>query len=392
MSTTTTDAAPGPSDAAAEGPVRDLVRRTLIRNAALDGLRGITIVLVVLNHAGGHLWKRDAIDDIPILRGFFGSGVVVVFFVVGAFIVTKNLLREQERGLMDPFLFYARRIVRLGVHLLPLAAAILALHWFDSSDPYSDAATRGSVLSMLTFSLSDYASRYLLATRADLGHLWYLSVQQQCYLLLPLLLALFARRRRTLMVLLTVAMVVVVIWRFHTLETRGWVVASLLTTTRADGLIWGVLLALSLPWFASRRRWAEWGVLLSGLVLVGLLAILQELPALQFLREWGIAFTLVAGVLVLAIHLSTRRTRTLRFLSIAPLAWLGRASLSIFVWHLPVILFFEAHTTSWSWPARTLAATAVIAAIAVFSERYLDGPVRGWLQTNLRTRRSEAAE
>jgi peptidoglycan/LPS O-acetylase OafA/YrhL len=388
VSTTTADTPSGSPDTAAGDPAEAPVRSPL-RNAALDGLRGITILLVVLNHAGGHLWNRGAIDDIPILRGFFGSGVVVVFFVVGAFIVTKNLVRDRDRGRMDPFLFYARRLVRLGVHLLPLAAAIVALHWFDSSDPYSDAATRGSVLSMLTFSLNDYASRYLLATRADLGHLWYLSVQQQCYLLLPLVLAVFARRRRMLVVLLCVTMVAVVVWRFHTLETRGWVVASLLTSTRSDSLIWGVVLALLLPWFATRRRWAEWGVVASGAVQVVLLAILQELPAFQFLRQWSIAFTFFAGVLVLAIHLATRQTLTLRFLSVAPLAWLGRASLSIFVWHLPVILFIEGHTASWSWPARTLAALAVVAAIAVFSERYLDGPVRRWLQTNLRAREPE---
>lgn len=382
----TATAKPAPEVGAAEEAAAPSRSGGARRNAALDGLRGLTIVLVIVNHAGGHLWPRDGIDDVPVLRGFFGSGAVVIFFVVGAFIVTKNLVREQDGPGLDPFLFYARRLVRLGIHLLPLGLAILVVHGLDGSDPYTDRGTWSSIASTLTFTLNDYGSHYLLEARADLGHLWYLSVQQQCYLVLPLLLALFARRRRVLAALLVVTMVAVVIWRFHTIDARGWVVASLLTTTRADGLLLGVVLALLLPWFSRRRGWAAWGVAGAGLGLLVLQGILQELPDLQFLREWSVAFTLLAGVMVLAIFLCEKETRSLRFLSLPPLAWLGRASLSLFVWHLPVILFVERHTSDWQWLPRTVLAIVVVIAIAVASERFLDGPVRGWLRTNLRAR------
>ena len=193
------------------------------RIAALDGLRGATIVLVVVGHAGNLLWPLDSINRVPLLRGFFGGGAVGVFFIVGGYIVTRGLLRELDRGTYDPVRFYLRRLVRLGVQVIPLAVAIVLIHFLDSTDPYTTRATTMSAANMVTYTTNLQATNDLLSTRADLGHMWYLSVQQQVYLVLPLILLVFGRRRAALGVALAELIVASAAWRFHVVATDGWI-------------------------------------------------------------------------------------------------------------------------------------------------------------------------
>ena len=141
------------------------------RVAALDGLRGVTIVLVVLGHAGNLVWPTDTLDRIPVVRSFVHGGAVGIFFVVGGYIVTRGLLREFDRGTFDAVRFYLRRLVRLGVQVVPLAVAVLLVHAVDETDPASTRATVGSAINVVTHTTNLHASTDLLSTRPDLGHL-----------------------------------------------------------------------------------------------------------------------------------------------------------------------------------------------------------------------------
>ena len=349
--------------------------------AALDGLRGLVIISVVLNHAGGQLWSRGAVYDVPVLRGFLGAGAVVVFFVVGAFIVTHNLLREREKGSLDPLRFYLRRLIRLGVQLVPLCIAMLVLNDVERSFHSSGKVMAGNIGHVLTYTLNTWGSTRLLELRPELGHLWYLSVQQQCYLLLPLAILFLARWRFVFIVVLCGLMVAVYWWRQETLESDGWIVASQLTTTRADGLLWGVVLAVALPWC---RRLGGWRHVLwaSALLLLALKLLLAELDEEAYLGPWSIFFTLTSGVVVLAIWLVDKPTRTSRLLSLEPLQRLGRASLAIFIWHLPIIFVVSRHTLDWHWGTRTALALAILAGTVLAMERWVEDPVRRFLATS----------
>ncbi len=97
MTTDTREAPDSGTRAAAPG------RRLL----ALDGLRGLTIVLVVLGHLSAFLWPLEGIRSTPWLRGLVAGGAVPVFFVVSGYIVTAGLLRDDARGSLDPVRFYA---------------------------------------------------------------------------------------------------------------------------------------------------------------------------------------------------------------------------------------------------------------------------------------------
>lgn len=355
------------------------------RVAALDGLRGVTIVLVVLGHAGNLVWPTDTLDRIPVVRSFVHGGAVGIFFVVGGFIVTRGLLREFDRGTFDAVRFYLRRLVRVGVQVVPLAAAIVLVHAFDETDPSSTRATVGSAINAVTYTTNLQASTDLLSTRPDLGHMWYLAVQQQVYLVLPLAVLLLAGRRWALALLLVEGIVASILWRHHVLESSGWIEATVSSLARADAVLTGALVALLAEAARRRRSLAPALLTFGGVALLGTMATLREIdePYL-YLRWWGVLFTAFTAITVLGIAQLERPTPVARLLSIAPLTWLGRASLAIFVWHLPLFFLVQRHTTQWTWQPRAITTFALLAGIVWLTHRFLDEPARVWLRHHLR--------
>lgn len=330
---------------------------------------------MVTNHAVGVLWPRGWPYETPVIDGLLGGGAVVVFFVVGAFIVADGLLRDLARDTFDPARFYLRRVVRLGAQLVLVCAAVWIAADLDDRRTVSNLDLAHNAMAVLTYTLNIFVHENIFTARPELGHLWYLSVQQQCYLVLPLVLFLLWRIRVIGFVLLGGLMVAVYLNRQDVLDDSGWVAASSLTTTRADGLIWGVMIALALPWLARLRGWDHvlWA---SCLALLGLKLLLPRLADYAYLGPWSVAFTLVSGVVVVAIWQLDGPTRFSRALSVAPLRRLGKASLAIFIWHLPIFVVVAQHTTDWRWEARTGLALAILTVVVVVAERWIDEPVR----------------
>jgi peptidoglycan/LPS O-acetylase OafA/YrhL len=340
----------------------------------------------VLGHAGTVLWPTLAAGEqgpygVPVLRGLLGGGAVIIFFVVGAFIVAIGLLREHERGAMDPARFLLRRLVRLGVQLLLLAAALVVVQVLDPTAPGTLQGLIQNLLHMLTFTLNLLPLDATVPPRADVGHLWYLSVQQQCYLVLPLFVLAFARRRVLGALVLAVLGVAVYLHRIEVTDERGWVLASILTTTRSDGLLWGVLLALALPLLARVRRWAV-PLAVGALGVLGCQLAIQELPPLSYLGPWSLVYQFFIGLLVVAIWLQERGTVVSRSLALSPLTWLGRNSLTIYFWHLPVFFVVARHLGDQAWWVGAGASFAVLAVLVVVLERVVEKPTRRLLSSH----------
>ncbi|GAB4068013.1 hypothetical protein GCM10028777_25690 [Angustibacter speluncae] len=348
---------------------------------SLDGVRGIAIVLVVLGH-GWIVWPMEGIDTVPLVRGLFHGGTVVVFFVIGGFVVTSGLLREHAEQRLDAVRFYLRRLVRIGVQLVPLAVVVVALAQLDPTDPADGSSTRRSLLAVLTFTWNSWFIDNALVARADLGHLWYLSVQQQVYLVLPLLVVLLARRRALLVAVPLVAAAAVVVHRTRLLDDGAWVEASLATTARADGLLVGVAVAALLGTRLVTSRSAPVVAVASGAALVVLVLLSYELGDFAPLRWWGLAVTVAAAGLVLALTRLDADHLVARVLSVRWLTWTGRASLAIYMWHYLVFYVVSRHTTTWHWGARTALALGVVALVAVLAQRFVEEPTRRWLATS----------
>jgi peptidoglycan/LPS O-acetylase OafA/YrhL len=350
-----------------------------VRNSALDGLRGIAIVLVVLNHAGQSLWFSSAVSDagpygVPFLRGLFGGGAVVVFFVVGAFIVTVGLQREMQGDRLDPARFLLRRLVRLGVQLLLLSLALVAVQAWDPTAPGTMLNLVNNLGHMLTYTLNLLPLQADDAARGEVFHLWYLSVQQQCYLVLPLFLLAFARRPRVAVAVLAVLIGAVYLHRQQVTD-QDWVLASILTTTRSDGLLWGVLLALVLPWLGRWRTWS-WVLLLSAVGMLGCQLVLQELGTFAYLGPWSLVYQFFIGVALVSIWLQREPSVVSRVFSTAPLTWLGRNSLTIYFWHLPVFSFVGRHLADQPWWVLGGVSAVAVGLVTVVLERAVEQPTR----------------
>ncbi|SDC97763.1 acyltransferase family protein [Nocardioides lianchengensis] len=357
------------SEAAARAP------HGATRVAALDGLRGITILLVVLGHGTVYLWPATAVLDVPYLRGFFLGGTVTVFFIVGGYVVTRGLVRELEAGVCDPLRFYLRRLLRLGPQLVLLCTALLLVDQVGPEPTRSAEQTRDSFLHVLTYTWNVYLQDHALDARGDLGHLWYLSVQQQVYVVLPLFLALLIRRRALSVLLLAAGIVSAVVLRFVLVPEIGWWPVSLRVLTRWDGLLLGVLLALVLPRVTRGLRWVPAALVVSLVALVALILTAGESGELAFLRWWGLAVLVVSGALVGLIVLHPG-TGAIRALTAAPLTVLGRASYSIYVWHFPVFWFVGTQAQDWFWYARAMLALLIVVPIVVVMEIFVERPVR----------------
>jgi peptidoglycan/LPS O-acetylase OafA/YrhL len=349
----------------------------------IDGLRAVAVVLVVAFHAG--------LGVVP--GGFVG---VDVFFVISGFLITGLLLDELDRtGAVSLSAFYARRIRRL----LPLSALVLVATAVAASvvlPPLTHASVADDVrAAALWFSNWHFAAgstQYMADTaQSPVLHYWSLSVEEQFYVVWPLVILLVVRsatrwgpmaRRRlgtALAVVLGVSLLASVLltsslgpWAYFGLQTRAWELAV------------GAALALVVA------RLAEIPLAVAGLAgWVGLALI--GWAALTFDRTTsypGIAAVVpVAGAaLVLASGVRTRGVGAAGPLS-SPLAvYVGRLSYGWYLWHWPLLVLAAAlaptsgvaadGATSRAPLGYVVVAVLLSFGLAVVSHRVVEDPVR----------------
>lgn len=321
-------------------------------NPALDGLRAVAIVLVVLSHAHAPLFDG----------AFYG---VDLFFVLSGLLITTLLLQEQQRnGRVDYWRFWRRRFWRLmpALMLFLLAYCIFApLLWPELQDVYTDA-----LVSLLY--LADYGIAFFDSPNTLL-HMWSLSVEEHFYLLWPPLLMLLVRRTRPgqlwrpVLALLALGWVWRVLWvllgqQFYEIFFRF--------DTRATGLLAGSLLAvlqLEQPaWFqALRQRLTHF----MWLVLAVPLLMAQAWDDMNAML-WGMTVVECAtAVLLLAVV--QRNGAIYEMLSARVLVVLGKLSYGIYLWHYPVARYLRSDLP---WPvavALTLLISTALAALSYYT-------------------------
>lgn len=348
------------------------------RSPGLDGLRGLAIVLVL----AGHLLPRR-LGEVP----WGGAVGVTLFFVLSGFLITRLLQRELDATAgLDLRAFYLRRVARLLPALLAcLAVVALASVLFRARFrvPYGPETDQlPLVITIVLLFLANVAVVLgpSIITRLDpLKPTWSLAVEEQYYLLWPLVLRRLhrvdpTRRRR----LLTVALVVLGLWQ------AGVTAASWRTNDPAI------------------TRWAYHGLdtnlfpLLVGSVL-GLRATREQLPSfawpsLPILALLGLSFlphaaggTLRPLVAVLsAWAIVGASNHAAAWLARGPLPWLGTISYALYLWHIPVLSApWHLVTFPAGWPvdtSRAVATAALTIAIATASWFAVERPVGGWIR------------
>jgi len=308
---------------------------------ALDGLRGIFILLVIAYHV--------VIVDSSGSSGFMQGGFLGVdgFFVLSGFLITVLLLQEWNRSsIIHLREFYARRALRL---LPALVVFLLIASIYVLIAPIGAEAEniRRDILPILFYHLNwIYALNNLQGS--IINHTWSLSVEEQFYFAWPLvligILRLMNRRRQVIVLVLTgiiaSALLRVVLW------SRGATVLRLYLglDTRADALLVGCLIALL----------ASWGMLARSprvLTLIRILAVLSTLVygclvvmasfGSEFLALGGLTLTAVAVGFIIIMLISAPIQLFTRSLGIAPLVWIGKISYGLYLWHYPIFIILS---------------------------------------------------
>ncbi|MFE7811851.1 acyltransferase family protein [Streptomyces sp. NPDC057433] len=307
--------------------------------AGLDGLRAVAVVLVIVYHV-----EPGAVPG--------GAVAVDVFFTLSGFVITRLLLAEYARtGRIGLRSFYRRRWLRLGPALL-VVCAVTALLSVAFPLPLFDGAWTAAVLaaaSVVNLVRAGEPGPYSDLTAA-LSHTWSLGVEEQFYLVWPLLLLVLLRRTgaRTVLGWVAVLCVLPVLWRTVLWDPTAAHRIYNGPDTRVDQLLVGALLALVLarlraddPRLALLRRWAG-RLCWPALALLGLIA--WQVPitgASAWNPVWYTIGFLAAAVLtagvVAAMELCPRSWPS-RLLSVSAPAWVGRnLSYGMYLWHYPVI-------------------------------------------------------
>ncbi len=264
---------------------------------ALDGLRAVAVLLVILNHAG-----------VPGFAHWAGQTGVSIFFVISGYLITGLLLARRER-LVD---FWRRRVLRL----LPALVLLLLIVTPLSLALGRTTAWHDALIGVLYIGNWDRAMGNWVG---DLSHLWSLAIEEQFYLVWPIALLLLRPRVRWLIV----AAVAVALGRL--LVSPDMAIFG--TFGRADALLLGGAIALRGARFPAWSAWA-------GLGCVALIGVLQ--PDDAGMAAYGLTLASIAGVLLVG-GLAERPSMFLD--RPAPRA-LGRISYGVYLWDYPLVSLF----------------------------------------------------
>ena len=351
----------------------------------IEGLRAVAVLMVLLYHL-----------RVPGMDGGFAG--VDVFFVISGFLITGLMLREVDRsGTVRLGRFYARRARRLLpaallVILCTLLAGLVVLPGSQLRNLVHD--TIGASLYVVNWVLSARAVDYLAedAGVSPLQHYWSLSIEEQFYLLWPLVILLglwlAARAGRAAAgahratrgvdprptVLLLLAVVAAASFGWSMLLTASNPGAAYFSTfTRLWELAAGALLAFAVPALSGLGRRPR-----ELLALVGLAAVVFTTVGIDRSTAWpgwAAAIPVLGSVAVIAAGCGGGATTGGRLLSTAPMVWLGGLSYAVYLWHWPLIVLSEAHLGPLPWPAR--GALGVLSILLAWGTKHLvEDPVR----------------
>jgi peptidoglycan/LPS O-acetylase OafA/YrhL len=288
------------------------------RIPSLDGMRAISISLVVVGHWAELKYRSD-------VAGAFANLGVRIFFVISGYLITTLLLKEHEKtstiGLRD---FYVRRAYRILPAAIAFMLPVFVIFWHELHWYHMLAAA----LYLANF---DYAHPWFL------GHLWSLSVEEQFYFLWPGVLKKFYRQRATILIGVVVfAPVYRVIC--HLLQLHGK--ADETFPAVADVLAIGCLLGIFAPWLPKiSLRWALLMLVPVVLVPVYLGMLRFHLTALLLFVLWPVMHVCIAGLLLHVVQ------RPYWILNVRPVVWLGQISYSLYLWQQ--LFVYGTHGRPW---------------------------------------------
>ena len=365
--------------------VRKNARARLRLVPGLDGLRGLAVLAVVIYHFFG--------DVLP--GGYLG---VDMFFVLSGFLITSLLVREfrvtGRISLRDFWVRRFRRILPAAVTVLVICTAIVAAIGGDLAVGIREQFL-GTLFFVNNWTQIATSQSYFADNEIQVfAHYWSLAVEEQFYLIWPLLIAglfIFVRRypRRVPIIVsvLLAAASAVAMWFIYTPgedPTRVYYG----TDTHAFGLLIGAALSLIITstnsdpaadtWPSSHRAGAITAQVLAPLALLAYLAQLLFMTAdLELTYRGGLVLTSVLSALMIWGVVRGARPLTWIF-GATVMRWLGQRSFSLYLWHWPLImiliaLFDSKREHAWVWGLVALPLSFLLSEI---SYQFIENPFR----------------
>ncbi len=348
--------------------------KTHARAPGLDGVRALAVLAVMGFHAGAS----------ELSGGFLG---VDVFFVLSGFLITDLLVVQYDRlGRLDLRGFWGRRARRL----LPPLAVMLVIVTAAATviEPSQESSLRLALLAAATYTSNWYQIAHHVSYFASLGpmppldHLWSLAIEEQFYLIWPLLLwflilRLKTRRAQIIATLLGAGLSALAMALEYTPGGNPSAVYYG-TYTHASALLIGSALALAFPLATLASTAANLTMRLDAVGIAGLAVLAWAIghfsgsdpavyPAGLILAAVG-----AAGLVAAAASNGVISAMT----SLPPLRWLGVRSYATYLWHWPVIALTgavagQAASSPWLWVVEI----AVTIALAALSWQFIEGPI-----------------
>ena len=360
---------------------------------ALDGIRGIAVGLVV--------WLHLRAEQMP--GGWVGMSV---FFPLSGFLMTRLILNERQHsgGTVSLVQFWRRRARRLlpahYVMLAIVATLLIAGGTWASSD-------RGAVVSSLLYSNNwwqlghsvDYWSQFS-GRLSPFQHLWSLSVEEQFYVLWPMIAVVVMRNtQRPLRALWLASCALAALGAGYGLAiTRfGWGGTTDIyynTGVRGGELLAGSALAVLFTarptiWSSARARSVLDVAAAVCLVAIAYTALMLDASASRFIADGGMFVAGLATTVIIASALRGGAVETL--LNWAPLRWLGTRCYSLYLWHWPIIALVTRESTGLNGWWLTAFQLLLMSAATVLSYWLVEEPIRHGVRFGERARTRVAA-
>ncbi|MCU0664687.1 MAG: acyltransferase, partial [Myxococcota bacterium] len=317
--------------------------------------------------------------NVPFVTGGFVG--VDVFFVISGFLITNLLIAEQNsKGRISLLNFYVRRVRRILPAFLLVIVGTLILSWIflypvnGEQQTVAKSAIAALLLSANHFFYSTISYFNNQAEQMPLLHLWSLSVEEQFYVVWPLLLLLLSDRRRLLLVLIAVWIasfalsVWLVIWdqsaAFFLMPARAWELAT------------GALLAFFIPASSSHGSKYHIGIACS---LLGITMIFASIFLLDRATPFPGAAALlpvIGTALVIWGNAAAARSWVALALSYRPIVFVGLISYSLYLWHWPLLTFANAETLGQPHPLLVAGLVTLAFMLSWMTYRFVEVPFR----------------